>query len=510
MQIKTTLYGATNTFSQSPVVLFALADRSSDVAIRLAKHAVAVQARIGIPEMQVIENIPVDRQSGFECASPELGFDLMRYISLLASEIGKDADYTERAQTLAIELSDLWKPAINHYATQAAGRLGIPWHIVTKRDRPLVALGQGVHRRLFWSGFTPATSEIGVVFSTTKSIMGKMLHEAGLPVPKQGLAATFDRAHHLATKIGWPVVVKPARTDYGVGITTGIHDVHELRAAYDIAKEFGDVLVQEHIEGDGHRLLVYNGKCIAAVRQKAAQVIGDGISSVSELIARANQSRTDYLSRNWKKIEIDDGLIHMLNRAGLDLDSVPYEGQIVLLRSNTNISQGGTCERIIDEVHPGNKAIAETAAAVFGIDLAGIDIQTTDIRRSLAETEGAIIEVNSTPGLFMLEDGTSLEDQIIQYFFPAPELGRIPVIVCLEDQPDIANLIATYLSNSKVVAKSTSQTLEVNGHIFAQHENLNCWQRTQTALHNPLSEIAVISVSAKGTSEKPRVLSGLR
>lgn len=497
MHMKTTLYGATNTFSQYPVVLFALADRSSDVAIRLAKHAVAVQARIGIPEMQVIENIPFDRQSGFECATPELGFDLIRSISLLASEIGKDADCTQQAERLAVELSNLWKPALNHHGTQAAVRLGIPWQIVTKRDRPLVALGQGVHRRLFWRGFTPATSEIGVVFSTSKSIMGKMLHEAGLPVPKQGLAATFDRAHHLATKIGWPVVVKPARTDYGVGITTGIHDVHELRAAYDIAKEFGDVLVQEHIEGDGHRLLVYNGKCIAAVRQKAAQVIGDGVSSVSELITRANQSRTDHLSRNWKKIEIDDALVHMLHRAGLELDSIPHEGQVVLLRSNTNISQGGTCERIIDEVHPGNKAIAEAAAAVFGLDLAGIDIQTTNIRRPLSEIGGAIIEVNSTPGLFMLEDGTSLEDQIIQYFFPAPERGRIPIIVCVEDEPNLANLIATYLSSSKVVAKSTLQSLEVNGHIFAQHENLSCWQRTQTALNNPLAEIAVISVSAK-------------
>ena len=97
----------------------------------------------------------------------------------------------------------------------------------------------------------------------------------------------------------------------------------------------------------------------------------------------------------------------------------------------------------------------------------------------------------------MLEDGTSLEDQIIQYFFPAPERGRIPIIVCVEDEPDIANLIATYLSSSKVVAKSTSQNLEVNGYIFAQHENLSCWQRTQTALNNPLAEIAVISVSAK-------------
>ena len=171
MQMKTTLYGATNTFSQYPVVLFALADRSSDVAIELAKHAVAVQARIGIPGMQVIENIPFGRQSGFECVSAELGFDLIRYISLLASEIGKDADCTERAERLAVELSNLWKPALNHDGTQAAGRLGIPWQIVTKRDRPLVALGQGVHRRLFWRGFTPATSEIGVVFSTSKSIM---------------------------------------------------------------------------------------------------------------------------------------------------------------------------------------------------------------------------------------------------------------------------------------------------------------------------------------------------
>ena len=497
MQIRTTLLGATNRFSRHPVVLFSLVEQNSSVAEKLARQAVDIQHLIGVPGMKIIATGVGGSQSGFECINLELGRDLIRYISLLAFEFDRSADHTERLHRLASELANLWKPGINHNATQAAVRLGIPWEVVTKRDRPLIALGHGVHRRLFWKSFTPASSEIGTVFSTPKNIMGKMLHDAGLPVPKQGAAATFDEAQNLAAKIGWPVVVKPARTDFGVGITTGIHNLHELRGAFDAAKEFGEVLVQEHIEGDGHRLLVYNGKCIAAVRQKAAQVIGDSKSSISELIAETNETRTDYLSRNWKKIEINDALIRMLARVELDLDSVPADGQVVRLRSNTNISQGGTCERVTDEVHPANKAMAEAAAAVFGLDLAGVDMQTTDIRSPLIGEKGAIIEVNSTPGWFMMEDGTSLEDQIVQHFFPSPTHGRIPIIVCIEDCPDLAVLIASALSVSHVVAKSTSENLEVGGHVFTQGENARCSHRIQSALNNPLAEIAVISATAE-------------
>lgn len=497
MQVKTILLGATNRISRHPVVLFTLGEKNTSVAEKLARQAVEVQKVIGIPGMKIIDTGANGNHFGFECIHPELGRDLIRYISLLAFEIDRNADLTERTDRLATEISNLWKPGIEHNATQVAGRLGIPWDVVTKGDRPLIALGQGVHRRLFWKAFTPVTSEIGTVFSTPKNIMGKMLHDAGLPVPQQAMATTFDDAQHLAVKIGWPVVVKPARTDFGVGITTGIRNVQELRAAFDIAKEFGDVLVQKHIEGDGHRLLVHNGKCISAVRQIAAQIVGDGSSSVSELIAKTNETRTDYLSRNWKKIKINEALIQMLDRVGLNLDSVPAMEQVVRLRSNTNISQGGTCERVTDDVHPANMAMAETAAAVFGLDLAGVDMQTTDIRSPLDEENGAIIEVNATPGWFMMEDGTSLEDQIVQHFFPSPAHGRIPIIVCIEDRPDIAELIASALSGSHVVAKSTSEELAVRGHVFNQSKNARCSHRIQVALNNPITEIAVISATAE-------------
>lgn len=497
MQIRTVLLGATNRFSRHPVVLFSLDEKSSTVAEKLARQAVDVQNLMGVPGMRIVETGLGDGQSGFECINPELGRDLIRYISLLAFEIGKNANQTDRAQRLATELARQWKPGIEHNAAQAAVRLGIPWEVVAKSDRPLIALGQGVHRRLFWQAFTPASSEIGTVFSTPKNIMGKMLYDAGLPVPKQAMAGTVEDAQRVAAKIGWPVAVKPARTDFGVGITTGIRNAQELRGAFDIAKEFGEVLVQKHIEGNGHRLLVHNGKCIAAVRQIAAHVIGDGRSSVSELIAKTNETRKDYLSRDWKKIEINEGLIQMLNRVGLDLDSVPARDQVVRLRGNTNISQGGTCERVTDDVHPANKALAEAAAAVFGLDLAGVDMQTTDIGSPLLEKNGAIIEVNATPAWFMMEDGTSLEDQIVRSFFPAPTHGRIPIIVCIEEKPEIAELIASALAASHVVAKSTSDGLAVGGHVFTQDKNARCSNRIQAALNNPLAEIAVVSATAE-------------
>ncbi len=300
MQIDTSLLAATNRFSRYPVVLIETEKGRPGVAADLARTAVDLQAAIGLPGLAIIADAHADNRAGFECGLPELGGDLIRYVRLLARAMDDGADYAARSQELSARMSGLWRSGVGHDAMQAAMRLGVPRQVVTRQKPPLIALGQGAHRRLFWRSFTPETPEIGVVFSTPKDIMGQMLRDAGLPVPQQALAPELATAERLADEIGFPVVVKPARTDHGVAITTGIRDVDELRAAFRIASEHGDVLVQKHIEGDGHRILVHNGNCIAAVRQKAAQVVGDGESSVADLIAKTNETRTDHLSRDWK------------------------------------------------------------------------------------------------------------------------------------------------------------------------------------------------------------------
>jgi D-alanine-D-alanine ligase-like ATP-grasp enzyme len=500
MKLKTRILSGTNMLSSAPVVhVLGEAAFAADIA-NLATHAIRIQALIGAPGMQVLDPGLPPGQAAFECFSFEAAQDLAQLVARLAEMVGDETAFAQSLEEMTDRMSARWAACLSSNAGAAAMRLVLPWVWVSGRQHPLIAVGQGVHRRLFWGSFTPETAEVGVVFSTPKNIMGQMLYAAGLPVPPQGVATDLAAAERLATSIGLPVVVKPARMDHGIGITTGIQTLEELRAAFEVASAHGDVLVQKHVEGTGHRFLVHQGKLIAAVRQMAAHVVGDGRSTIAELIETTNATRTDKLSRNWKKIEINDLLHNMLARAALTLDSVPDAGQIVYLRSNTNVSQGGTLTRVTDDVHPANRIIAETAAAVFGLDLAGIDIHSTDITRPITETGGAVIEVNATPAWLMMEEGFELENSIVLHHFPEPNRGRVPIIACVEPTPDRAVAIVSARSSSEGLGVVTPAGVQIGGFGLSVPPDASIPLKLRTVLANPRTEMVVLSIPEKRLS----------
>ena len=476
----------------------AVALGTDNLALSVARLAAHLQEMLGIADMQIIDthdHLPSDRVA-FECLFLETGRDLVSTVGALLLIDPDASDYEAQVQKSVSGLSRAWQPALTHFATQTARRLGIPWQVETRQITPLLSLGQGVHRRLFWRHMTPETPEIGVVFSTPKNISGELLQNAGLPVPRSGLARNLQEAKRIASSLGWPVVTKPARTDHGTGITTGIDDDATLAKAFEVAHAYGDVLVQSHIYGDQYRLLVHDGLCISAIRLTPAQVVGDGTLTIRELIEKTNIGRTDVISPSWKKIQIDPGLQQTLATDGLSLDDVPEQGKAVRLRTQANISQGGTMENVKHDVHPDNRRFAERAASVFGLDLAGIDILSTDIRKPLFENGGAIVEVNATPMLMMAEEGYVIEDQIISRFLPAPQRGRVPVVVCVSETDDLAHVLADALGETGVsVAVASPGGVRVGDHQMSLATNQTAPQRTRTVLSHHRTELAVLSVT---------------
>lgn len=372
-------------------------------------------------------------------------------------------------------------------------RNNVPMEVVTPGSRPLFALGHGVHRRLFWKNFTPKTTEIGTVFSTQKHVMAQMLASSGLPVPPQVVTKSLKEAHHVATRLGWPIAVKPLSKDFGIGVTSNVKNAKQLDEAYHEAAKFGAVLVQKHIDGDGHRLLIHNGKCIAGVCQKPASITGIGQSSIRELIKFTNRDRTEKISKNFKKIDIDQALLGMLKQQNYSIDSVPQKGEIVTLRASTNLSQGGTITRTTDIIHPTNKLIAETAAMVFGLDLAGVDIQATDISMPITETGGAIIEVNPTPGLVMLEDGSSLEDHLFFSHVDQSDLGKIPVILCMEKESSYSKLLFEILLKKQVALAEAKNVSFQTGAAKLVRQTTRLQDSIKIAIQNPNTRILIIS-----------------
>ena len=195
------------------------------------------------------------------------------------------------------------------------------------------------------------------------------------------------------------MVVKPYDGNHGRGVFTNLTTREEVLSAYAVAVEEGSgVIVERFVLGNEHRLLVVGDRMVAAAAGEPAWVTGDGKSSITELID--NQINTDprrgRTNHPLNPVRLDSAARLEIARQGMDADSVPADGQRVLVQRSGNVAFDVT-----DKVHPSVAATVTLAARIVGLDIAGVDLVAEDISRPLDEQRGAIVEVNAGPGLLM-------------------------------------------------------------------------------------------------------------
>jgi cyanophycin synthetase len=309
---------------------------------------------------------------------------------------------------------------------KAAFELGIP---VTAIGAGAFQYGHG--RRAQWldSTFTLQTSNISARLARDKWAAAARLRQAGIPVPAHKLVTTFDQAVQAADRLGYPVVVKPADQDGGNGVTAGLDSAEEIKKAFASASALSSrVLVEKHVEGRDYRLTVLDGQLLWAIERIPAGVLGDGYSTVSELVDRENADplRRDGQHAVLKRLQLDDEALYVLDKQGLAATSIPAQGQFVSLRRIANVAAGGRPVAVLEQVHPDNALLALRAAEALRLDLAGIDLLMPDIARSWREVGAAICEVNAQPQLGATT-GPHLYGEILRRRLP--ERGRIPIVI---------------------------------------------------------------------------------
>jgi cyanophycin synthetase len=317
----------------------------------------------------------------------------------------------------------------------AARRRNIPILRIQPKSS-LIQLGYGVYQKRIQASETSLTSAIAVDLCQEKSLTNHLLRQVGVPVPEGRVVQSADEAWETAQTVGPPVVVKPADGNQGKGVSVNLTHEHEIRQAFTIAQQFGEtVLVERFVAGHDYRLLVINGKLVAAARRDPAQVVGDGHHTVAQLVDLLNQDprRRPGHGSSLTRIELNGAVDLTLKQQGLTLRSIPGSGETVRLRRNCNLSTGGTATDVTDEVHPSNARIAELAAQILALDVAGIDIVCRDISRPLGEQGGAIVEVNAAPGLRMhlhpaFGQPRDVGAPIVEMLYPKESPSRIPII----------------------------------------------------------------------------------
>lgn len=324
-------------------------------------------------------------------------------------------------------------PSTASIVREAVNR-GIPY--MRLNPYSLVQLGYGKNQKRIQATVAGSTSNIAVEIACDKEDTKYLLDQMNIPIPKGDIVYCERGLKAALKRLDYPLVIKPVGGNHGRGATIGITNEDEAYEAMELAKKVSrGVIVEEFIEGFDHRLLVVNYQFVSAAKRTPAKVVGDGKSTVQELVDEVNKDpRRGYgHEKVLTAIKIDKDSEDILKERELTLESVLPEGEILYLKRTANLSTGGTAEDVTDYVHPFNVFTAERIARIVGLDICGIDIMTPDIGIPLTENKGRVLEVNAAPGFRMHLAPTegiarNVAAPVVDMLFPPGSDALIPII----------------------------------------------------------------------------------
>ena len=335
-----------------------------------------------------------------------------------------------RLQVLANQLQRRLPDPLARSLIAAASRRGIPVTPVSPGSRVWL-YGQGSRGVQLFEAASQFDALTGSRLARNKVLANQLVTRLGFPGVRHSSAASAEAAQRIAKEIGFPVVVKPAAGGKGAGVTVHITDDAALVAAYGIAQKLGqgDVLVERHVAGEDHRLVVIGGQFAWAVRRSPPQLVGDGEHTIHELLEIENNRRAALPAADIAatRLTLDAEVRGLLAAQGFRTEDRPPASASILLRRIANISRGGTLTDCTASVHPEVRDMAEAIARSIHLDAIGIDFMTPDITRSWREVDCAVLEVNSTPGF----SSDARAELILDRRFPHGNDGRLPSVVLI-------------------------------------------------------------------------------
>ncbi|GIR57593.1 MAG: hypothetical protein CM15mP65_01740 [Crocinitomicaceae bacterium] len=347
---------------------------------------------------------------------------------------GKEYDLDEDIMNMKeIRQNEGLGPSTSSIIKEAEAR-NIPWIRLNRYS--LCQFGYGANQKRIQATVTSQTSNIGVEIACDKEETKDLLEQAEVPIPKGDIIRTERGLKEAVEYVGFPFVIKPVNGNHGRGITTNINSMDEALIGFKEAKEVSRlVIVEKYITGEDHRLLVINNKLVAAAKRTPAHVIGDGKSTIQELVDEVNKDeRRGYgHEKVLTEIDINSLTLEILKEMNMTTESVPKKGEMVKLKSTANLSTGGTAEDITELIHPYNVFMAERISKIIGLDICGIDIMAEDLTKPLNKSGGAVLEVNAGPGFRMHLQPTSglprnVGGHVVDMLFPPGSNSRIPII----------------------------------------------------------------------------------
>lgn len=421
-------------------------------------------------ELQCLAGMEVGYGKTFDTAQPGIYIVVFRYriesaglkaaqeavLLFEAAAEGKSVEVEKIVSALKVlREEDMLGPTTWSIVKEAQSR-GIPF--IRLNEDSYIQLGYGASQKRIQASITSHTSAVAVEIADEKTQVKRLLEKSGIPVPYGQVVLTEEEALSAYNHLGAAAVVKPDVGNHGNGGTINITETDQLKRAFRVAQVYhSHVIVEEYVKGSDFRLLVIDGKFVAAAKREPAHVVGDGKSSITALIEEVNRDphRGFGHEKVLTQIEIDEMTKRLLWQRGLSVDSVPQKGETIQLKTTANISQGGTATDVTDEINPDIRLMAERTARIIGLDVVGVDALAHDISLPLDQSGLKVVEVNAAPGFRMHLEPTkgrprNVAKPLVDMLFPR---GYEPVPV----------LAITGTNGKTTTCKLISHTLKYSG-----------------------------------------------
>jgi cyanophycin synthetase len=384
---------------------------------------------------------------------------------------------------------------------------GIPW--VPLEVRGLLQFGYGKCQKRVQASLTSHSNVLGVELASDKDATKQILENAGVPVPQGTTVYALNELEDAIERLGgYPIVIKPLNGNHGRGITLDIQSWDAAEIAYERAREVSQgVIVEHYYQGRDHRILVVNHKVVAVAERVPAHVTGNGQDTIEALVDQENsdprrgRGHDNLLTR----IQLDESTDEMLSRQGYRLTTVLAQGEVCYLRATANLSTGGIAIDRTSEIHPDTIWIAERISRIIGLDIAGIDVVTSDISQPLRQASGVVVEVNAAPGLRMhiapsQGIGRNVAAPILDMLFPPGQPSRVPIVAITGTNGKTTTTRLTahiFRQISNHVGFTTTDGVYINDHLVEKGDNTGP-QSAQMILQDPTVEVAVLETARGG------------
>src|SRR5262249_10686916 len=396
-------------------------------------------------------------------------------------------------------------PSTGSLVPRAEGR-DIPGMRVN--DYSLVQFGHGKYQKRIQATVTSETRHIAVSIASDKEETNRILGDLGLPVPRQRLVRSAEGAAIAASRLGFPVVVKPLDANHGRGVSLDLKTEAEVRVAFEKAREHSrSVVIETFLTGFDHRMLVVGGELVAVAKRVPGHVVGDGKHTIAELVDIVNSDPRRGIGHEkvLTRLELDSQAIRLMEAKKVTKDTVLPKDEVFFLRGTGNLSTGGTAIDLTDVVHPDNREMAIRAAKAIGLDVCGVDFISPDITLSYREVGGGICEVNAAPGFRMHVAPTEGKSRdvagpVMDLLFPTRTPTRLPIaaVTGTNGKTTTARMLAhIHKMTGSTVGLATTDGVYIDGERTVSGD-MTGPQSAQMVLRDPAVDLAVLETARGG------------